>query len=293
MFPASFDFYRAHSPEEAVSLLAEHGYDARILAGGQSLIPAMRYRLAQPAVLVDINSMQGMDYITQENGQVRFGALVRDTDLEFSELIQSQFHLMADVSEVVADPIVRFRGTLVGSLCHNDPSGDWTAAALAARASMVIQNSEGQRTVGIDDFVVDSFETAVDEGEMAIETVWPTPNERTAGSYQKIERKVGDYATAAAGVQLELNEDNTVKEAGIGITAISYVPLRVEKGEEILRGQRVTRDLIKAVAAEASAIADPISDGRGSAAYKKEVVGVLVARGIMQSLERLGVSVEA
>lgn len=185
MFPASFDFHRAHSPEEAVSLLGEHGYDARILAGGQSLIPAMRYRLAQPAVLVDINQMDGMDYITQENGHVRFGALVRDTDLEFSDLIQSKFHLMADVSEVVADPIVRFRGTLVGSLCHNDPSGDWTAAGLAARAKMVIQNAEGTRTVGMDDFVVDSYTTAVEEGEMALETIWPTPNERTAGSYQK------------------------------------------------------------------------------------------------------------
>ena len=293
MFPASFDYVRAHSPDEAVDLLAQHGYDARILAGGQSLIPAMRYRLAQPAVLVDINFMEGMDYITPENGHLRLGATVRDTDLEFSELIRTKYQLMTDVSHVVADPIVRFRGTLVGSLCHNDPSGDWTAAMLAARASMVIQNKDGKRTVNADDFIVDSFTTAVDEGEMAIEVLWPTPNERTGASYQKIERKVGDYATAAAAVQLELNDDNTVKEAGIGITAVSYVPLRVSKGEELLRGQRVTRELVKAVANEASEIADPMSDGRGSAEYKKDVVGVLVARGIMQSLERLGVAVEA
>jgi len=139
---------------------------------------------------------------------------------------------------------------------------------------------------------VDSFETAVQEGEMAVETLWPTPNAKTGASYQKIERKVGDYATAAAAVQLELNDDNTVKQAGIGITAVSHVSLRVNKGEDLLAGQTVTRELIKAVAAEASAAADPISDGRGSADYKKEVVGVLVARGIMQSLERLGVSVE-
>ncbi len=293
MFPASFDYYRANSPEEAVALLAEHGSDARILAGGQSLIPAMRYRLAQPAVLVDINTMKDSNYIIQDNGHLRIGSTVRDTDLEFSELIRSKFQLMSDVSNVVADPIVRFRGTLVGSLCHNDPSGDWTAAMLAARASMVIQNGQGKRTLSADDFIVDSFTTAVEEGEMAVEALWPTPSARTGASYQKIERKVGDYATAAAAVQLELNEDNSVKEAGIAITAVSYVALRVAEAEKLLRGQKISRELIKAVAAEASAIADPTSDGRGSAEYKKEVVGVLVARGIVQSLERLGLKVEA
>jgi carbon-monoxide dehydrogenase medium subunit len=293
MFPASFDYYRAHSPEEAVSLLSEHGYDARILAGGQSLIPAMRYRLAQPAVLVDINKMPDMAYLTEENGHLRIGALVRDTDIEFSKLIRSNYQLVSDVSDVVADPIVRFRGTLVGSLCHNDPSGDWTAAALAARASVVIQNNDGRRTVSIDDFLVDSFATAVEEGEMAVEALWPTPTGRTGASYQKIERKVGDYATAAAAVQLEASEDGTIQQAGIGITAVSHIALRVNKGEDMLIGQKLSRELIRAVAAEASAIANPMSDGRGSAEYKKQVVGVLVARGIMQSAERLGLQVEA
>jgi carbon-monoxide dehydrogenase medium subunit len=293
MFPASFDYYRAHSPEEAIRLLGEHGDDARILAGGQSLIPAMRYRLAQPAVLVDINTMTGMNYLTEENGQLRIGALVRDTDIEFSQRIRSKYQLVADVSDVVADPIVRFRGTLVGSLCHNDPSGDWTAAALAARASVVIQNQDGRRTVSIDDFLVDSFTTAVAEGEMAIEALWPTPTGRTGASYQKIERKVGDYATAAAAVQLEVAEDGTVQQAGIGITAVGPIALRVAQGEALLKGQRLSRALIREVAAEASAIAEPMSDGRGSAEYKKQVVGVLVARGIMRSAERLGLTVEA
>ena len=293
VFPASFDYHRAASPEEAISILSEHGYDARILAGGQSLIPAMRYRLAQPAVLVDINKMENMSYMTEENGHLRLGALVRDTDMEFSDLIAKKYPLMLDVSNVVADPIVRFRGTLVGSLCHNDPSGDWTAAALAAGASMVIQNKDGKRTVGIDDFLVDSFETAVVEGEMAIEALWPTPSSLTTGSYQKIERKVGDYATAAAAVQLEMNADGTVKDAGIGITAVSTIALRAVKAQELLKGQKVSRDLLKSVAEEVSAIADPMSDGRGSAEYKKEVVGVLVARGIIQALERMNISVEA
>ncbi len=291
MFPASFDYVRAHSPEEALSLLQQHGSDARILAGGQSLIPAMRYRLAQPTVLVDINHMQGMSYLTQENGHLKIGALTRDTDIEFSDMIRKQYQLMTDVGMVVADPIVRFRGTLVGSLCHCDPSGDWTAAALAARAKVVIHGKDGRRTVEMDDFIKGSFETAVQEGEMAVEALWPTPNAHTGASYQKIERKVGDYATAAAAVQLEVNADGTVKEAGLGITAVALTPLRVAKGEAMLRGQKVSRELIRAVAAEASGIADPTSDGRGSAEYKKAVVGTLVARGIMQSLERAGVAV--
>jgi aerobic carbon-monoxide dehydrogenase medium subunit len=291
MFPASFDYVRAHSPEEALSLLQQHGSDARILAGGQSLIPAMRYRLAQPTVLVDINQMQGLNYLTQENGHLHIGALTRDTDIEFSKLIRKHYQLMTDVGMVVADPIVRFRGTLVGSLCHCDPSGDWTAAALAARAKVVIHGRGGKRTVEMDDFVVGSYETAVQEGEMAVEALWPTPNAHTGASYQKIERKVGDYATAAAAVQLEVDANGVVKEAGISITAVSHMPLRVVKGEALLRGQKITKELIRAVAAEASAIADPTSDGRGSAEYKKAVVGTLVARGIMQSLGRVGVAV--
>jgi aerobic carbon-monoxide dehydrogenase medium subunit len=179
----------------------------------------------------------------------------------------------------------------VGSLCHCDPSGDWTAAALAARVKVVIRGKGGERTVEMDDFVVGSYETAVQEGEMAIEALWPTPNAHTGASYQKIERKVGDYATAAAAVQLELDANGVVKEAGIAITAVSHMPLRVVKGEALLRGQKITKELIRAVAAEASAIADPTSDGRGSAEYKKAVVGTLVARGIMQSLGRVGVAV--
>lgn len=293
MLPASFDFYRAHTPDEAVNILSKHGYDARILAGGQSLIPAMRYRLAQPAVLVDINRMEDMDYLTIDKKHLRIGALARDTDIEFAREVQDKFQLIADVSKVVADPIVRFRGTLVGSLCHNDPSGDWPAAALAARASVVIQGKDGTRTVGIDEFLVDSFTTSVEEGEMAIEARWPVPGKRSAGAYEKIERKVGDYATAAAAVQLELDGKGRVKKAGIGITAISHMPLRASEAEELLRGEKVSRQLLKEVAEAVSAAADPISDGRGSADYKKGVVGVLAARGVSRALERLGQKVEA
>ncbi len=288
MIPAAFEYKRPMSLEEAISHLAEHGYDARVLAGGQSLIPAMRYRLAQPAVLVDINKLPNLGYLTEEDGMLRIGALVRDTDVEFNKNIQHRYHLISDVSMVVADPIVRYRGTVVGSLCHNDPSGDWAAAAIAARAQMVIQGKGGTRVEGIDQFLVDSFATSINEGEMAVETRFPMPNTHTSGAYEKIERKVGDYATAAAAVQIELNTDGTIKEAGIGITAVAHMALRVVEGEKLLRGQKPTMDLIRAAAEEARKIADPNPDARGSAEYKKDMARVLVGRGLIKALGRLG-----
>ncbi len=289
MIPAAFEYKRPMSLEEALGYLAEHGYDARVLAGGQSLIPAMRYRLAQPTVLVDINKLPNLGYLQEENGMLRIGALVRDTDVEFSNHIQSKYHLIADVSRVVADPIVRYRGTVVGSLCHNDPSGDWAAAAIAARAQMVIQGQNGSRVEAIDQFLVDSFATSIGEGEMAVETRFPVPSSQTSGAYEKIERKVGDYATAAAAVQIELNPDGTIKEAGIGITAVAHMALRVVEGENLLRGQKPSLELIRAAAEEARKIADPNPDARGSAEYKKDMARVLVGRGLIKALGRLGV----
>ena len=291
MIPGAFEYQRPGSVEEAVSLMGQHGSDARILAGGQSLIPAMRYRLAQPTVLVDINKLPGLNYLTEENGMLRVGALTRDTDVEFHKGIQSKYHLIADVSMVVADPIVRYRGTVVGSLCHNDPSGDWAATAIANRAQMVVQSTGGKKVVGIDDFLVDSFTTSIAEGEMAIETRFVTPNAHTSGAYEKIERKVGDYATAAAAVQVEMNADGTIKQVGIGITAVAHMALRVAKGESLMVGQKPSMDLIRAAANEAYELADPNPDNRGSAAYKKDMARVLVGRGLIKTFKRLGIAV--
>ncbi|MDX2007909.1 MAG: xanthine dehydrogenase family protein subunit M [Meiothermus sp.] len=291
MIPGAFEYHRPGSVEEAVALMGQHGSDARILAGGQSLIPAMRYRLAQPTVLVDINKLPGLNYLTEENGVLRVGALARDTDVEFHKGIQGAYHLIADVSMVVADPIVRYRGTVVGSLCHNDPSGDWAAAAIASRAQMVVAGSGGQKVVGIDEFLVDSFTTSIAEGEMAIEARFATPNSHTSGAYEKIERKVGDYATAAAAVQVEMNPDGTVKQVGIGITAVAHMALRVAAGEALMVGQKPSMDLIRAAAEEARKLADPNPDNRGSAEYKKDMARVLVGRGLIKAFKRLGVAV--
>ncbi|MFZ1018023.1 MAG: FAD binding domain-containing protein, partial [Candidatus Cybelea sp.] len=210
MFPAPFEYYRAQSTQDALDALARYGEDARVLAGGQSLIPAMRFRLARPSALIDINAIAEIDYLRESDGAIAIGAAVRDYALETSELVGDRYALLADVSAVVADPVVRQMGTVVGSLCHNDPAGDWPVAALASRAEVTVRTKSGTRRISIDDFIVDSFTTAIATGEIAIEVRFPTPGVRTSGSYQKIERKVGDFATASAAVQITLAEDGTI-----------------------------------------------------------------------------------
>jgi aerobic carbon-monoxide dehydrogenase medium subunit len=288
MFPASFEYVRAHTTDEAFAALQQHGYEGRVLAGGQSLIPAMRYRLARPGVLVDINPIKDLSYLREENGVLRIGATTRDAALEFAPWIK-RYSLIDDVSRVVADPVVRHMGTVVGSICHNDPAGDWTATSLASRATVVVRGVNGLREVSIDDFLVDSYTTAVEEGEMALELKIPIPDAHTQGSYQKIERKVGDYATCAAAIQIAMNADGTIRQAGIAITAVGAKAMRVNVAEAMLVGQKPSLELLRAAAEEAPKIATPNADARGSAEYKKDMARVLVLRGLKQSLERLGV----
>ncbi len=289
MFPAAFEYHRPETVDEALALLAAHGGDARVLAGGQSLIPAMRYRLARPAVLVDINRLPGLAYVQEQDGVLAVGALARDAALERTALVGSAYPLIADTSAVVADPVVRQSGTVVGSLCHNDPAGDWAVTALALRAQLVVRGGGGARTVPIDEFLVDSFATAVADGELALEVRFPRPGARTAGSYQKIERKVGDFATASAAAQLTLGEDGTIAEAGIAIGAAGPTATRVAAAEALLRGQQPTRELVRAAADAARAAADPVADTRGTVDFKKDMAGVLVSRALLATLARLGI----
>ena len=288
MFPAAFEYQRARSVDEALSLLAKHGSDARILAGGQSLIPAMRYRLARPAVLVDINAIDALSYLKEENGALVLGAIARDSALERSPLVK-RYRVIADASVVVADPVVRQSGTVLGSLCHNDPAGDWPVAALVAGASVLVRGPKGDRVVSIDDFLVDSYATAVGDGEMAIEVRFPTPPDKTAGSYVKIERKVGDFATACAGARVTMGADGTIAAAGVAIGAVGPKALRVAQAEKLLLGAKPSKDLIRAAADAAQKLADPVADNRGSAQYKKAMAGVLVARALASTFERLGI----
>jgi carbon-monoxide dehydrogenase medium subunit len=278
---------QAHSVDEALAALLEHGADARVLAGGQSLIPAMRYRLARPAVLVDINPIAELAYIREADGRLHVGAGARDFAIEISPLIRGRYQLLSDAAAVVADPVVRQSGTVVGSLCHNDPAGDWSVVALASRADIVVRGNAGERTVCIDDFLVDSFTTAVAEGEIAIEARFPTPGERTSGSYQKIERKVGDFATASAAVTLTLAADGSIANAGIAIGAAGPKALRVHEAERILTGAQPSKDVLRAAAAAAKELSDPVADARGDVEFKREMAAVLVHRGLVATLQRL------
>jgi aerobic carbon-monoxide dehydrogenase medium subunit len=289
MFPAPFEYHRAGSVDETLSLLAQHGSDARVLAGGQSLIPAMRLRLARPAVIVDIGGLADLAYLRETDGVLAIGAMTRDAQLEASDLIRRTYPMIADTSAVVADPVVRQSGTVVGSLCHNDPAGDWGVTALAGRAQVVVRGAGGTRTVSIDDFLVDSFTTAVGEGELALEVRFPTPPLRTAGSYQKIERKVGDFATASAAARVTLDENGAISGAGVAIGALGATALRVPAAEQLLQGAKPSKELIRAAADAARAIADPVADNRGSVDFKKDMAGVLVGRALVAALERLGV----
>jgi aerobic carbon-monoxide dehydrogenase medium subunit len=289
MFPAQFDYQRAHSIDEAIAALASHGDDARVLAGGQSLIPAMRYRLARPAVLIDINPIEELAFLRESNGFLCIGAGTRDFALEVSPLIASRYPMIADTSAVVADPVVRQMGTVVGSLCHSDPAGDWPVTSLAARAQLVLRSKSGERTVSIDDFLVDSFTTAIKDGEMATEVRFPTPDDRTRGAYYKIERKVGDFATASAAARVTLAADGTIASAGIAIGALGPKALRVSQAEKLLVGAKPSKDLIAAAAREAEKTADPSADNRGNVQFKKAMAGVLVSRALYTTFERLGV----
>ena len=290
MIPAAFDYLRAHTTDEAFAQLQQHGAEARVLAGGQSLIPAMRFRLARPAVLIDINSLADLGHLRISDRVLTVGAIARDSEIERAPWIgERRWSLIHDASRVVADPVVRQMGTVVGSLCHNDPAGDWTAVALASRATVVVRGKAGTRRVPIDAFLVDSFATAVGEGEMALGAEFPVPDDRTAGSYQKVERKVGDFATAAAAVQVSLNADGTIRSAGVALSAAGACAVRVEAAEQLLAGQKPSAELIRAASNAASQRSAPQADLRGTVEYKKHLAGVLVARGLRQALARLGV----
>jgi carbon-monoxide dehydrogenase medium subunit len=292
VIPAAFEYFRAQSIDEALGHLQKHGSDARVLAGGQSLIPAMRFRLARPAVLVDINPVKELDYV-RADGALTIGAIARDTAIERAPWIRdTKWSLLHDVSRVVADPVVRQMATVVGSLCHNDPAGDWTTVALAGRAEVMVRGKDGERTIPIDEFLVDSYSTAVGDGELAVGVRFPAAaGERTAGSYQKVERKVGDYATAAAAVQLSLDADGSVEQAGIALSAAGPCAIRVAEAERLLAGQKPGADTIRAAAEAASRASQPQADLRGSVEFKKHLAGVLVARGLRAALARLGVQV--
>ena len=285
MFPAAFDYRVPATLAEAVDILHERGDDAKVMAGGQSLIPLLKLRFAQPQLIVDIGRIPGLAEVTRDNGHVRIGALVRHVDIERSKELATLVPLMVEAVHWIADPLVRNRGTVVGSVCHADPSGDWGSIMLALNADLVAQSTKGERVIPIDGFFEGPFTTSLRSDEIATAIRIPLPKGSAGGSYHKLERKVGDFATVAVSVQVEL-DGRKVKTAGIGMTSVGATNLKAKQAEKALIGKELNDDVIAEAAKLAAAESEPKDDVRGTAAYKKDMVRVFVQRGLKAALAR-------
>lgn len=288
MIPPAFEYLRPKSVPEAVALLQQHGDNAKILSGGQSLIPMMKLRLARPSHLIDINRIPGLSYIREEGGFLKIGGLTREADLESSELVRSKYPLLLDTASVIADPQVRNLATVGGNLAHGDPANDHPATMIALGAQVVATGPKGERVIPIDGFFVSVFTTSLKQDELLTEIRIPAAAPRTGGSYFKLERKVGDFATAAVAVQLTLDDKGAVQKVGIGLTNVGATPLRARKAEDALRGKRPDQAAVAQAAQLASDEAQPSSDLRGPAEYKKGLVKELTKRALARALERAG-----
>jgi len=284
MLPSRFEYHRPDSLEEALQLLAEHGDEAKVLAGGQSLIPVMKLRLAAPAHLIDIGRL-GMDSIAETDGRLAVGALARHRDLERSDLLKARYPVMAAAAPLISDPIVRNLGTIGGSLCHADPAGDWGSVMLALQASVVLRSGRGERDLPISEFLQDTFTTALEPDEILTEVRVPQPAGSSGGTYLKMERKVGDFATVAAALHISLS-DGTIERAGIGLTAVASKNLQATDAEASLAGAEPTEAAFAEAGRLAAEASSPVTDVRGSADYKRHIVDVYVRRGLDTALEK-------
>jgi aerobic carbon-monoxide dehydrogenase medium subunit len=287
MIPPAFEYLRPKTVPEAISMLQQHGDDAKILSGGQSLIPMMKLRLARPSHLIDINRISGLAYIKEDGGFLRIGALTREAELEASPLV-AKYPILLDTAKVIADPQVRNLATVGGNLAHGDPANDHPATMIALGAQIIATGAKGERVISIDDFFVSIFETSLQKGEILTEIRIPSPPARSGGAYFKLERKVGDFATAAVAVQLRLDGNGAVQKSGIGLTNVGPTPLRAKKAEAALQGKKPDAATIAQVAQLASDEAQPSTDLRGPAEYKKGLIKELTKRAITRALERAG-----
>ena len=286
MIPPSFEYLTPSNISDAVALLQKHGDEAKILAGGHSLIPAMRLRLAEPGYLIDISGIGGLDYIQEESGQLRIGAMTCEAALEESEIVQRKFPLLLDTAKMIADPSVRNMATVGGNLAHGDPANDHPATMLALRASVVAEGPNGTREIKIDDFFPDFFTTALSEDEILTEIRIPTPPSASGGAYLKIERKVGDYAAAAVACQLNIDSSGSIENIGLGLTNVGSTPIRASSAEELLKGKKPDENMLAEAGRLAAADSEPMEDLRGSAEYKRALVNELTQRAIKLSLQR-------
>ncbi len=283
MLPSRFDYVAAHSIEEALAAKAQGDEDTRFLAGGQSLLPMMKLRLAVPSKLIDINRIDGLGGVERRNGHLRIGAAARHADVAASD---AAFGAVAAAAPWISDPLVRNLGTLCGSVAHCDPEGDWNSVLLATGADVVARGPGGERSIPIAEFVQDMFANSLASDEMVTEVRVPVPSGRSGGSYVKLERKIGDYATVAVAGHLELGDDGRIAAAGLALTSVAPINLKVAEAEALLVGNQPGPELFAEAAELAAAAADPRDDVRGTARWKRQVVRTFTGRALAAAADQ-------
>jgi carbon-monoxide dehydrogenase medium subunit len=282
--PSAFDYERATSVQGVIEALERLGPEARVIAGGHSLLPMMKLRLASPEHLIDINDLHELSYIREEGSQIRIGALTRHVDLLKSELLAERFPLFRDAEQVIADPVVRNRGTIGGSLCQADAAEDLSAVCTAAKAEVIILGTSGERVVGMDGFHLGPYMTAVGAGELLTEIRLPL-RPGAGSAHEKVERRAGDWAIAAASAAVWL-DGGTFRDVGIALSAVGLTTIHLSRAEELLRGKAPSDELFAEAGAIASADCSPGADGRGPVDYKRHLVGVLTQRALRRATAR-------
>jgi aerobic carbon-monoxide dehydrogenase medium subunit len=288
MIPASFDYHAPASLPEALALLAKYGEEAKVLSGGQSLLPLLKLRLGQAAHLVDIGRIPGLEYIREEGGMLRIGGRTRESALEQSEVVKARYPILLDTAKVIADPLVRNLATVGGNLAHGDPGNDHPATMIALRAQVVATGPKGERVIPIEQFFKGLFRTALKPDEVLTEIRIPAPPARSGGAYLKLERKVGDYATAAAAAQVTLSAGGTVEKVGLALTNVGPTPIHCTEAEAYLTGKKPDEATLKETAKLAAKAAAPSADRRGSVEYKREMARVLTGRALKAAVGRAG-----
>jgi carbon-monoxide dehydrogenase medium subunit len=282
--PAPFEYERATSVEGAIASLVKHDGDARIIAGGHSLLPMMKLRIANPEHLIDINDLTELSYIRREGDEVRIGAMTRHAELLSSELLAEHMPVFRDAEEVIADPVVRNRGTIGGSLCQADAAEDLSAVCAALKAKVVIRGPEGERVVGMDGFYIGPFTTAVGDSDIVTEIRIPL-RANSSSAHDKVERRAGDFAIAAVSAAVWL-DGGVISEAGLALSAVGPTTIQVTRAEEMLAGKTPSEELFVAAGEIAAADCAPLADGRGTVDYKRHLAGVLSKRALRRATAR-------
>ncbi len=286
MYPASFEYLAPNQISEAVELLRQYRDDAKLLAGGQSLVPLMKLRVARPRVLIDLRRIADLSYIREEAGQIRCGAMTRHAQIDESSVIRQKIPILNEAAGLIGDAQVRNRGTLGGALAEADPSGDYGPVVLALEAKIKCVGPKGERTIPAGEFFTFAYTSALESDELVTEVIFPLPDKSSAGIYLKLERVAGAFAIASAAVQLTLDRNGACSHVGIGVTGAGAVPRRAVSVEALLRGNKMTAQIIDKAGQLIEEEAEPIEDMRGSAFYKKKAVSAILRRALQAALKR-------